>query len=75
LWQPYGLEAANASSAIQFVVRKWAIGGGYYVSVLKRGEQVDTITGFAKEFDAVDWIKEKSASWQLAQRKEAANSR
>lgn len=59
-------EAANASSAIQFVVRKWAIGGDYYVSVIKRGVELDSISGFDREGDALDWIKAKSQAYLLA---------
>jgi IS1 family transposase len=59
-------EAANASSAVQFVVRKWGIGGGYYVQVIQRGHEIDNITGFDKEYEAVEWIKSKSPAWLLA---------
>lgn len=59
-------EAANASSAIQFVVRKWAIGGGYYVQVIKRGVELESIKGFEREGDALDWIKTKSQAYLLA---------
>jgi IS1 family transposase len=58
-------EAANASSAIQFVVRKWGIGGGYYVMVIRRGAEIDSITGFDKEYEAIEWIKTKSQAWLL----------
>jgi hypothetical protein len=61
-------EAANASSAIQFVVRKWGIGGGYYVQVIQRGAEIDNVTGFDKEHEAVEWIKTKSQAWLLASR-------
>lgn len=62
-------EAANASSVVQFVVRRWAIGGGYYVSVIQRGAEIDSISGFDKEYEAVEWVKAKSAAWLLTNRK------
>jgi len=61
-------EAANASSAVQFVVRKWGIGGGYYVQVIQRGTEIDNVTGFDKEHEAVEWIKTKSQAWLLTHR-------
>jgi IS1 family transposase len=61
-------EAANASSAIQFVVRKWAIGGGYYVQIIKRGVELESIKGFEREGDALEWIKNKSQAWLLEKR-------
>jgi hypothetical protein len=39
---------------------------GHSVSVLWRGGEVDTIFGFEKEEDALQWIKEKSQAWLLA---------
>jgi len=30
-----------------------------------RGGEVDTIFGFAKEADTLEWIKEKSQAWLL----------
>jgi hypothetical protein len=63
-------EAANASSAIQFVVRKWAIGGGYYVMIIQRGDEIDSIKGFDKEHEAVEWIKTKSQAWLLHNRRD-----
>jgi hypothetical protein len=42
------------------------------VSVLWRGGEVDTIFGFEKEADALQWIKEKSQAW-LLETKKAAN--
>lgn len=59
-------EAANASNVVQFVVRKWGIGGGYYVMVLQRGHEIDNITGFDKEYEAIEWIKTKSQAWLLS---------
>jgi IS1 family transposase len=56
----------------QFVVRQYAIGKGHSVSVLWRGGEVDTIFGFEKEADAMEWIKEKSQAW-LVETKKAAN--
>jgi hypothetical protein len=38
---------------------------GHSVSVLWRGGEVDTIFGFEKEADALQWIKEKSQGWLL----------
>jgi hypothetical protein len=49
----------------QFVVRQYAIGKGHSVSVLWRGGEVDTIFGFEKEADVLEWIKEKSQGWLL----------
>ena len=36
-----------------------------------RGGEVDTIFGFEKEDDALQWIKEKSQVWLLSQRKDS----
>ena len=36
---------------------QYAIGKGHSVSVMWRGGEVDTIFGFEKEADAIDWIK------------------
>jgi hypothetical protein len=44
------------------------IGKGHSVSVLWRGGEVDTIFGFEKEADALQWIKEKSQGWLLENR-------
>ena len=44
------------------------IGKGHSVSVLWRGGEVDTIFGFAKEADALQWIKEKSQQGLVDQR-------
>ena len=38
---------------------------GHSVSVMWRGGEVDTIFGFEKEADALQWIKEKSQGWLL----------
>ncbi len=38
-------------------------GKGHAVSVMRRGGEVDTIFGFEKEADALEWIKEKSQAW------------
>jgi hypothetical protein len=51
---------ANFKPEYQFVVRQYAISKGHSVSVLWRGGEVDSIFGFAKEADALEWIKEKS---------------
>jgi hypothetical protein len=40
---------------------------GHSVSVLWRGGEVDTIFGFEKEDDALQWIKEKSQVWLIKQ--------
>ena len=40
-------------------------GGGYYVQVIQRGAEIDNITGFDKEHEAVEWIKTKSQAWLL----------
>jgi hypothetical protein len=56
-------ELANFKPEYQFVVRQYAIGKGHSVSVLWRGGEVDTIFGFEKEADALAWIKEKSQTW------------
>lgn len=56
-------ELANFKPEYQFVVRQYAIGKGHSVSVLWRGGEVDTIFGFEKEADALQWIKEKSRAW------------
>lgn len=58
-------ELANFKPEYQFVVRQYAIGKGHSVSVLWRGGEVDTIFGFEKEADALEWIKEKSQGWLL----------
>jgi hypothetical protein len=60
-------ELANFKPEYQFVVRQYAIGKGHSVSVLWRGGEVDTIFGFEKEEDALQWIKEKSQGWLLEQ--------
>jgi hypothetical protein len=43
----------------------YAIGKGHSVSVVWRGGEVDTIFGFEKEADALEWIKKKSQGWLL----------
>jgi hypothetical protein len=54
---------SELQAGYQFVVRRYAIGKGHSVSVLWRGGEVDTIFGFEKEADALQWIKEKSQGW------------
>jgi hypothetical protein len=54
-------------TGIHFVVRQYAIDKGHSVSVLWRGREVDTIFGFEKEADALQWIKEKSQGWLVEQ--------
>lgn len=61
-------ELANFKPEYQFVVRQYAIGKGHSVSVLWRGGEVDSIFGFEKEADALEWIREKSQSWLVAQK-------
>lgn len=58
-------ELANFKPEYQFVVRQYKIGKGHSVSVLRRGGEVDTVFGFEKEEDALQWIKEKSQGWLL----------
>jgi hypothetical protein len=53
-------ELANYKPEYRFVVRQYAIGKGHSVSVLWCDGEVDTIFGFEKEADALQWIKEKS---------------
>ena len=60
-------ELATFKPEYQFVVRQYAIGKGHSVSVLWRGGEVDTIFGFEKEADAMQWIKEKSQAWLVEQ--------
>jgi IS1 family transposase len=61
-------ELANFTPEYQFVVRRYDIGKGHSVSVLWRGGEVDTIFGFEKEGDALEWIKDKSREWLLTNR-------
>jgi IS1 family transposase len=61
-------ELSNFKPEYQFVVRQYAIGKGHSVSVLWRGGEVDTIFGFEKEADALQWIKEKSQGWLINQK-------
>ena len=58
-------ELANFKPQYQFVVRQYAIGKGHSVGVMFRGGEVDTVFGFEKEADALQWIKEKSQGWLL----------
>jgi hypothetical protein len=58
-------ELANFKPEYNFVVRKCDIGKGYSVSVLWRGGEVDTIFGFETEYDALQWIREKSQGWLI----------
>jgi hypothetical protein len=53
-------ELASFKPEYNFVVRQYAIGKGHSVSVLWRGGEVDTIFGFEKEADALQWIKGKN---------------
>jgi IS1 family transposase len=61
-------ELANYKPEYQFVVRQYQIGKGHSVSVLWRGGEIDTIYGFDKEADAIEWIKERSAAWLMENR-------
>jgi hypothetical protein len=58
-------ELANFKPEYQFVVRQYSIGKGHSASVMWRGGEVDTIFGFEREADAMQWIREKSQSWIL----------
>lgn len=66
-------ERAGYEPEYQFVVRQYAIGKGHSVSVLRRGGEVDTIFGFEKEADALEWIRTKSQGWLQAQRTPVKN--
>jgi IS1 family transposase len=61
-------ELANFKPEYQFVVRQYMIGKGHSVSVMWRGGEVDTIYGFEREDDALEWIKEKSQVWIVENR-------
>ena len=58
-------ELANYKPEYQFVVRQCAIGKGHSIGVLWPGGEVETIFGFEKEADALQWIKEKSQGWLI----------
>ena len=60
-------ELANYKPGHNFVVRRYMIGKGHSVSVLRRGGEADTIFGFEKEADALEWIRKKSQAWLLGQ--------
>jgi IS1 family transposase len=61
-------ELTNFKPEYQFVVRQYAIGKGHSVSVLWRGGEVDSIFGFEREADALDWIRTKSQGWLASHR-------
>lgn len=63
-------ELANFKPEYQFIVRQYMIGKGHSVSVMWRGGEVDTIFGFEKEADALEWIKEKSQGWLAANQRQ-----
>lgn len=63
------MEARRISTRIIRLVKRQKIGKGHSVSVLWRGGEVDTIFGFDKEADALDWIKQKSQEWRLNNRR------
>jgi hypothetical protein len=56
-------ELANFKPEYNFVVRQYMVGKRHSVSVPWRDGEVHTIFGFAKEADALQWIKEKSQGW------------
>ena len=58
-------ESANFKPEYQFVVGQYMIGKGHSVSVMWRGGEVDTIYGFEREDEALQWIKEKSQGWLI----------
>lgn len=62
-------ELANFKPQYQFVVRQYAIGKGHSVGVMWRGGEVDTIFGFEKEADALQWIKNKSQGRLIAKKR------
>lgn len=62
-------ELANYKPQYNFVVRQYAIGKGHSVSVMWRGGEVDSIYGFEREADALEWIREKSQAWLLENRR------
>jgi IS1 family transposase len=62
-------ELANKQPEYNFVVRKYDIGKGYFISVLWRGGELDTVYGFETEYAALEWIKGKSAAWLLEQKR------
>lgn len=66
-------EQANFKPEYQFVVRQYAIGKGHSASVLWRGGEVDTIFGFEKEADALEWIRIKSQGWLLDNKTKSAS--
>jgi len=45
-------EISNYQPEYKFVVRQYAIGKGHSVNVLWRGGEVDSVFGFASEYDA-----------------------
>jgi hypothetical protein len=49
------------------IIRLLRCSKGDCVSVLWRGGEVDTIFGFEKEANALQWIKEKSQGWLVVQ--------
>jgi hypothetical protein len=62
-------ELTNFKPEDQLVLRQYKIGKGHSVSVLWRGGEVDTIFGFEREEDALQWIKEKSQGWLIENRR------
>jgi hypothetical protein len=39
------------------------LGDGWNVHVFWPGEKADLVTGFPTQYEALDWIKSKSANW------------
>jgi hypothetical protein len=62
-------ESRHRSATLPIAMSSAATAGkGYSVSVLWRGGEVDTVFGFEKEDDALQWIKDKSRGWLLEHR-------
>jgi hypothetical protein len=40
-----------------------SLDGGWCVHILWDSEKPDIITGFLTQYEALDWIKNKSANW------------
>jgi hypothetical protein len=59
----------------QLAKREYAIGKGHSVSVMWRGGEVDTIFGFEREADALEWIKEKSQIWLIEHSRQRPQTR
>lgn len=55
-------EAANKPE-VQFIVREFKIGKGYSVRVILKDGTIHDVSSFAKEVDALHWIKFESKKW------------